>query len=58
MLEENSEVMVSFSSALLPGQLGLSLWSQVSQQRQQYISPLFCGFLLYILQGRYLKIVL
>ena len=50
--------MVSLSSALCTEQLGLFLCSQVPWQRQQYISPLFCGFLPYILQGCYLKIVL
>lgn len=60
MLEKRYlEDVVRLSSALCNEQLGcLFLCSQVSWQRQQYISPLRCGFLLYILQGCYLKIVL
>lgn len=34
-------------------QLGLFLAAQVPWQRQPYMSPLFSGFLLHILQGAY-----
>lgn len=53
-----SKDIISLSSALSTEQLGLFLAAQVPWQKQLYSSPLFCGFLLHILQGAYLKTVL
>lgn len=53
-----SKDIISLSSALCTEQLGLFLAAQVPWQRQLYISPLLCGFLLHILKEAYVKTVL